>query len=61
MPKTTTPPTPGALVNVVVAAHRAGDKPMERSARQILATEYGIRLSLSQTEPKPAIGGEAPK
>jgi hypothetical protein len=61
MPKTTTPPTPGALVNVVVAAHRAGDKPMERSARQILASEYGIHLSLSQTDDRPARVGEARK
>ena len=37
---------PGALLNVVLAAHRAGDRGMERSARTELLERYGIRLVL---------------
>jgi len=39
---------PGALLNVVLAAHRAGDRGMERSARTELLERYGIRLVLSE-------------
>jgi len=41
---------PGALLNVVLAAHRAGDRQMERSARDELAERYGIRLTISKRE-----------
>jgi hypothetical protein len=39
---------PAALVSVARAAHRTGDRDLERAARRLLLDEYGIRISFSR-------------
>ncbi len=46
--KKASPPPPGEIVNVLVAARRAGDHEMERTGREILARDYGIRVTFSR-------------
>ena len=40
--------SPATLVAIIVAARRAGDRELERDARQKLLDRYGVRLSFSQ-------------
>jgi hypothetical protein len=46
--------SPASLVAIIVAARRAGDRELERDARQKLASRFGVKLNFAR-EPK---GGE---
>ncbi len=39
---------PAALVSVARAAHRTGDRDLERAARRLLLDDYGIRISFTR-------------
>jgi hypothetical protein len=41
--------SPATLVAIVVAAHHAGDRDLERHARCRLEHEFGIRLSFARS------------
>ena len=41
---------PAALVSIARAAHRTGDRDLERAARRLLLSDYGIRISFTQTD-----------
>ena len=60
--KTTTPAPPGEIVNAVIAARRVGDREMERTGRDILARDHGIRITFhrgKRTPRRPATAGGA--
>lgn len=40
---------PGAVLNVILAAHKNGDTATERAGRRLLDEQYGIRLILSRS------------
>jgi hypothetical protein len=44
---------PGALVSVARAAHRTGDRNLERAAKRLLRDDYGIQISFVRTEREP--------
>jgi hypothetical protein len=50
---------PAALVSVARAAHRTGDRNLERAARLLLLDDYGIRISFTRKTPAPAVKTEA--
>jgi len=39
--------SPATLVAIIVAARRAGDRELERDARQKLLDRYGVRLNFT--------------
>jgi len=39
---------PATLVAIIVAARRAGDRELERSARQQLQSRFGVKLTFTQ-------------
>lgn len=41
--------SPSTLVAILWAAHRAGDRPLERRVRRRLVDEYGMRVSIART------------
>jgi hypothetical protein len=43
---------PAALVSVARAAHRTGDRDLERAARRLLLDSYGIRIAFARTQAK---------
>ncbi len=51
-------PTVDSLVAIVVAARRAGDRPLERRARRELLTRHGMKLSFASDHPRTAKGGD---
>lgn len=44
--------SPATLVAIVYAAHRSGDRDLERAAKRRLDDEYGIRLRLRRHQPR---------
>jgi hypothetical protein len=55
--KTETLTSPHALVAIANAARRAGDKPLEKSAVQLLRAKFGIELKfLKPTAPETESG-----
>jgi hypothetical protein len=50
--------SPAALVAIVVAARRANDRALERSARQELEKRFNVKLAFSRKTTAQTTGGE---
>ena len=48
--------SPAALVAVIVAANRTGDKDLERSARNELERKFGVKLLFGKDLAKAEVG-----
>lgn len=50
-------PTADSLVAIVVAAHRAGDRQLERRARRELLERHGLKVSFASEHARIKKGG----
>ena len=48
MQKEKAPESPATLVAIIVAAHRVGDRELEREMRQQLEDEFGVKLRFAR-------------